>query len=411
MKFLKKLKLDINQNFSLYAIILMIIVISDDCYWFSTTSNTLFVAIKYGFLVIFPIFLYTKFKCPKINVKPIYVMSGMFCLSAFLGGASIIGGPASMFLTLLSATIFTKSISLPTFANIFIKVANAIMLYSCIVWTAVMIGLALITEIENVAGNSVKTAYCCTFFSDYFGFILRNGAIFREPGVFMVFINIAFILDTLFLNNNLSIKKLILYVGCMVTTLSTAGLIILFLSYLLYLYNQKTNIKAFAIPAIFIGVCVYFLIGSEELIGGIFGKFERGMDSGSVAGRITSLTIPARIMYHNPLFGVGAEQFRPEYIKYGQQMYHMLIDPQGLATNTVLNAGAVYGIWFAIFIIYNYYRFSKLLVPRKSIQALYIFLLFMMMFSNESMFYSLIVYILIFYAINKPKKKIICQPK
>lgn len=197
----------------------------------------------------------------------------------------------------------------------------------------------------------------------------------------------------------------------MVTTLSTAGLIILFLSYLLYLYNQKSNIKAFAIPAIFIGVCVYLLVGSEELIGGIFGKFERGMDSGSVAGRITSLTIPATIMYHNPIFGVGAEQFRPEYIKYGQQMYHMLIDPQGLATNTMLNAGAVFGVWFAIFIIYNYYRFSKLVVPRKRIQALYIFLLFMMMFSNESMFYSLIVYILIFYAINRPENKIICQPK
>lgn len=388
----------------------MIIVISDDCYWFSTTTNTLFVEIKYGFLVVFPIFLYTKFKRPQINVIPICAMSVMFCLSALLGGASI-GGPASLFFTLLSATIFTKSISLPTFANRFIKVANAIMLYSSIVWTAVMIGLTQITEIENVAGASVKTAYYCTFFGDIFGFILRNGAIFREPGVFMVFINIAFILDTLFLNNNLSIKKLILYVGCMVTTLSTAGLIILFLSYLLYLYNQKANIKAFAIPAIFIGVCVYFLVGSEDLIVGIFGKLEGGMDDASVAGRITSLTIPASIMYHNPLFGVGAEQFRPEYIKYGQQMYHMLIDPQGLATNTMLNAGAVYGVWFAIFIIYNYYRFSKLLLPRKSIQALYIFLLFMMMFSNESMFYSLIVYILIFYAINKPENEIICQPK
>lgn len=411
MKSFRKLILDIRQNFSLYAIILMIIVISDDCYWFSTTSNTIFVAIKYVFFVVFPIYLYVKLNCPQINVIPIIAMTAMFCLSALLGGASIIGGPATLCLTLLSATIFTKSISLPTFANGFIKVANAIMLYSCIVWAAVMTGLVSITEIENIAGNSVKTAYYCTFFSDYFGFILRNGAIFREPGIFMVFINIAFILDSLFLKNNLSIKKLILYVGCMVTTLSTAGLIILFLAYLLYLYNQKSNIKVFALPAIFIGVCLYLLVGSEELIGGIFGKIERGMDSGSVAGRITSLTIPAMIMFHNPLFGVGAEQFRPEYIKYGQQMYHMLIDPQGLATNTMLNAGAVFGVWFAIFIIYNYYRFSKLLVPRKRIQALYIFLLFMMMFSNESMFYSLIVYILIFYAINRPKNKMICQQK
>lgn len=382
----------------------MIIVISDDCYWFSTTSNTLFVALKYVFFVVLPIYLYIKLKSPKINLIPIIFMTAMFCLSALLGGASIIGGPATLCLTLLSATILTKTVSLLTFASAFIKVTNVIMLYSLLVWAAVMFSFVQITEIENVAGNSIKTAYLCTFFSDYFGLILRNGAIFREPGIFMVFINIAFILDTLYLKNRLSIKKLFLYVGCMVTTLSTAGLIILFLSYLLYLFNQKTNIKAFAVPAIFIGVCLYLLIGSEELIASVFGKFERGMDSGSVAGRITSLTIPSMIMFYNPLFGVGAEQFRTEYIKYGQQMYHMFIDPQGLATNTMLNAGAVFGVWFAIFIIYNFYRFSRLLVPKKNIQALYIFLLFMMMFSNESMFYSLIVYILIFYGIYENKR-------
>ena len=53
-------------------------------------------------------------------------------------------------------------------------------------------------------------------------------------------------------------------------------------------------------------------------MGNIFGKCEQRMDSGSEAGRITCLTIQATIMFHNPLFGLGAEQFKPERIEHGQ---------------------------------------------------------------------------------------------
>ena len=128
------------------------------------------------------------------------------------------------------------------------------------------------------------------------------------------------------------------------------------------------------------------------------------MESGSVAGRITSLTIPSAIIFHNPLFGVGAESFNVEYIHYGQQLYHMYINPQGLATNTILNAGAVYGLWFAMFLIIRFYNLSKTVAHNRRYQTMYVFLLFLMMFSNESMFYSIIVYVLVFYGTNRCNK-------
>ncbi len=404
-----KIYSDIKNNAGIYLIILAIIVISDDCYWFSTSSNKMLVSVKYGFFVIFPLFIYFKLGKPQINILPILTMALLFSLSAFVGGASSIGGPISLFFLFLSAAIFVKTIRLDSFSRAYIKVSNIIMIYSLCVWIAVILGFTPITEVDNMAGATVKVAYLCTFFSDNFGVMLRNGCIFREPGVFMVFINIAFILEIIYLRNRLNIMKLALYVGCMFTTLSTAGLIIILGIYTYYIYVQKTKFLGMAIPIVFMGICMYFLIDSEELIGDIFGKFDNGMNSASFVGRITSLTIPAMIILHNPILGIGAEMFRNEYIKYGKELYHMYIDPQELSTNTILNAGAVYGLWFTIFIVLNFYSFSNILVRGKKIHCLYVFLLFMMMFSNESMFYSLIVYILLFYGMNARKNQKIIQ--
>ncbi len=387
----------IKQNLHLYIIILMVMIISDDCYWFTTADSRLLVMVKFAFYVLFPFYLYIKFRFPRVNIVPLVLMTLLFCISALLGGASLIGGPAVLFLIFLSSVIIADAIDFKVFANCYVEVTNIIMIYSCLVWAGAMVGVISLSEIENIAGARIRTAGFCTFFSDYFGVILRNGAIFREPGVFMVFINIAFLFESVYLKHNLSMAKLVLYAGCMLTTVSTAGLIILFLAYLLYIYNQRKSVKSFILPLLFMILCIVLLMGSEELLGDIFSKFDRGMESGSVAGRITSLTIPATIMLHNPLFGVGAESFASEYIHYGQEIYHMYINPQGLSTNTILNAGAVYGLWFAMYLIINFYNLSKQLVYKKRIQALYVFMLFLMMFSNESMFYSMIVYILIFY--------------
>lgn len=394
----------IKHNWNLYIIILMVMVVSDDCYWFSTAKDESFVMIKFAFYVLFPLYLYETRGHPKINIVPIVLMTCLLCISVLLGGASVIGGPVVLFLLFVSSAIIAKAIELTDFANCFVEVVNALMAYSVLVWIGVMTGVLSINEIENVAGVSVKVSWLCIFFSDTFGVILRNSAIFREPGVFMVFINLAFILDAIFLKHRLSIKKLLLYVGCMITTLSTAGLIILLLAYLLYIYVQRKSIKSLSLPILFMGLCIALLIGSEELVGDIFSKFGRGMESGSVVGRITSLTIPAMIIFHNPLFGVGPELFRTEYIHYGEQLYHMYIDPQGLATNTILNAGAVYGLWFSLCLVVDFYDFSKGIAHNKRIQTLYVFLLLLMMFSNESMFYSMIVYILIFYGIDNRYK-------
>ena len=405
MKIINTIKNDLLHYGKLYAIILSIILISDDCYWFSTATNPLLISFKYAFLVVLPICLYFSLGRPKINILEILFMSALFCLSAAFGEASLIGGPATLFFLLLSSSILVRTVRLQIFARAFIKIVLVMMLYSLCIWVALMTDIMSYKEVDNVIGATIKTAGFCTFFNDNVGLFLRNGCFFREPGVFMVFINIAFILDALFLKNNIGLNKLVLYAVCMLTTLSTAGVIIMFGVFILYLQGQAKNYKSLIVSALFFMLCIYLLVGSEELMNNVFGKLEHGMSSNSVVGRITSLTIPGAIILNNPLLGVGAARFRGEYISFGREMYHMHIDPQGLSTNTILNAGAVYGLWFTLFIIIGFFKFSKTLSSSKFTQTIGVFLLFMMLFSNESMFYSMLVYILIFYGRNYGKTR------
>ena len=89
----------------------------------------------------------------------------------------------------------------------------------------------------------------------------------------------------------------------------------------------------------------------DKLIGDVFGKFERGEDSASVLGRISSILVPLSVILKYPILGTGAEAFRDVYMNVSKSIFGFPIDPQGMATNTILNAGTVYGIWFAIFLI------------------------------------------------------------
>ena len=106
----------------------------------------------------------------------------------------------------------------------------------------------------------------------------------------------------------------------------------------------------------------------------------------------------------SPLGGCGTENFRNIYIQYGKELFHTYIDPQGLATNAILNASAVFGLWFGVFILIGFWKLSKRLSSGNAIGCLLTFLCVIMTFSNESMQYSLIFYLLIFYGYRRVRR-------
>ena len=395
---IRALYLRIKDDKWLYLLVFLMILISDDSFWFGTFGSSVLLAVKYVFVAFLPVVLYVKgfSRGTKKFVPQILFMFLLFCATAVFSGSSIIGGPLMLICTIVAAIFIAHNVSLRRFANCFSDIVLLIIVLSLALWGLVMFGVLSINTIENVAGHAVKTCGFCIFFGDSFGIILRNAAFFREPGCFMVFIVIAFLLE-ITTKEKISIWRIAIYLLGMISTVSTAGIIIIAIEYMFYLNKQKASIKTIFLPLILIIVCTYFLMLSEEMLGNLFAKLQSGTDSNSTLGRISSITIPYQIILHNPLFGVGAEGFKPEYIKYGQMIYNQYINPEGLSTNTIFNAGAVYGLWFFVLLIVNLYRLSKSLARNKFFGSWLILAILLMTFSNESMFYSISFYLLVFY--------------
>ena len=400
------LSIKFNKNFCL--LVFLMILISDDSFWFGTYGSNVFLALKYIFVALLPVFLYKNgfAKGAKRFVPQILLMFFMFCATAFVSGSSIIGGPLMLICTIVAAILFAHTVSLKKFAQCFSDVVLLIILYSVAVWALAMVGVLSINIIENVAGHAVKTCGFCVFFGDTFGIILRNAAFFREPGCFMVFIAIAFLFE-IATKEKINISRIAIYLLGMISTVSTAGIIIIAIEYMFYLYKHKSSIKTIFLPLILVICCVYFLMLSEEMLGNLFAKLQSGTESNSTLGRISSVTIPYQIIFHNPLLGVGAEGFKPEYIKYGQMIYNQYINPEGLSTNTIFNAGAVYGLWFFVFLIVNLYGLSKTLAVKKFFSTWLVLGVLLLVFSNESMFYSMSFYLLVFYGQIYKRKKLV----
>ncbi len=263
----------------------------------------------------------------------------------------------------------------------------------------IMFGFVQVFSIENVIGSNMSTYGGCMFFDTYFGLIMRNACFFREPGVFMVYICVAYMMDIWKHKSGLTLKRQLLYFIGIFSTMSTAGIAIWALLFFInILRSKKLNSHNIMVISVILLV-VYFVFSNEVLYGNVFGKLERGTDSGSVLGRLSSLSIPFHMTLDSPIWGCGTDNFQKEYIRCGYELFHTEIDPQGLATNSILNASAVFGLWYGLFLLYGFGRFVKRLTGRSVIEYVLSFLSILMTFSNESMQYSLIFYVLIFYGL------------
>lgn len=389
---IKEIITDIKGNFKPYLLILLAVVISDDTFWFQTAGISLLVALKYGFIVLLSVLLAKYVK--KKDFQIVFFVSFFLLLSCIISSHAISGGPLMLVLSIVSAFGIARYITINSFYKYYCNIILLLIIYSGLFWILLMVNTITPSSYSNVEGVTVMTYGGCIYYYDSFGILLRNSGLCREPGVFTVLICVAFILDA-FTSQKLNYKRLIIYVIGVFSTLSTAGVIILAVTYFLYILKHAKSFKTIIVPLLLSIFVVYTISKTEELAGDLFGKIERGVDgSESVLGRQSSVTIPLKIIASHPLFGCGIDNFKPEYIYYGKILYNREVDPDGLSTNTILNAMAIYGLWYGIFLLWGLYRFVKRFGNTRII-TLFIYLSVLLCLSNESMLYSMIIYIIV----------------
>ena len=405
MKFVKEIFRKLKAYKWYYLLIFLLAFLSDDGYWAATSGNSTLSAGRYAFVVAVPIIfmLFLRVSVGKdISTLMIVVMAGIFVVS-FLSGSGL-GGPIMLFFSFLSSALIVTKIDINAFAGRFCEFIVLAIIYSFTLQMLIMLGVVQVGVVENVVGAQVTPLGGCIFFNSDYGLIMRNGFIFREPGVFMVYISVAYMLDIWMNKEGLPLRRQLVYFLGEFSSMSTAGMIIWAILFLMNGLRKGSFKFKNVIPMLVVGVVAYFIFSNEILYRNVFAKLDSGTESASVLGRLSSVTIPLKMTLDSPLWGCGTENFRNIYIQYGKELFHTYIDPQGLATNAILNASAVFGLWFGVFILIGFWKLSKRLSSGNAIGCLLTFLCVIMTFSNESMQYSLIFYLLIFYGYRRVRR-------
>jgi hypothetical protein len=306
-------------------------------------------------------------------------------------------------LQLVTAFIISKRIDFSRISFAFSDVMIIICIHSLLVYLfAYLLEIIPTTSIMNIADREMGMAYGCVFYVDYI--LIRASSIFREPGVFMIFINLAFMLDTFLNYRRIQYIRLIIYFLAILSSFSTGGIICFSLILIASFLNNKEWKSAILLTFLAtIGVLV--IINSEDIFLMFFNKLS-DTSAGSASARLSSITIPLNVWTDNIknfFFGCGIRNFEAEYIRAGRELYHTTIDPQGLSTNTIFNAFAIFGCGFGLFIIGGFYFFTHRVLVAGRLILFLLFLVFCLLFSNENMIYCTTLMVFIMYGLTSSK--------
>ncbi len=187
----------------------------------------------------------------------------------------------------------------------------------------------------------------------------RNMGIFWEPGAYQTFLCLALLLETL--DEHMSMKRVLILILTIISTLSTTGYIALAIILPFALVKKTTSRTNKRIIAILLLIIVIFTcIFWDELLDtstdSPFGKIvsysgdkNANKKVTTTSSRINSVIQPFYAFLSSPIFGLGYEGLNTYTYVYTHNMN----------TCTVVNWFAVYGIGFGLTMLYCYYRFSK----------------------------------------------------
>ena len=255
-------------------------------------------------------------------------------------------------------------------------------------------------SIEGGAGASYNTNF---LYSQLSGWAIRNCGIFREPGVFQIYLNIALLFYYNQNKNALITKISAVLIIAIITTLSSAGITVMMAIVLMqYLLLRHSSVKSTIIFVSFAIIAGYMIMSSFDEI---FYKLQLGVEgSGSAFARYYSLIIPMKMWWDYPIFGCGASQFNNLILHYristGETLNPYLVT--NCFTVNFATSGLLVGLFYLGGVISGTMKLcNKTLFPWAAA------VLVLVMFSCEGIMYSGIFNLLLVGGLCLNKKSIV----
>jgi len=370
-----------------------IIFFSHDTLFFGTNENSFFITFGkiFPFILIFLLVIYAIFKNIKFRSKSFFkflIFAVLPLISCFINGETInnyVYRFAITFAVFLLISITNKDKFLASINT----VMSFLTIWSLAFFLIVNLFPSTINYFPKVV-NSAGYSYVHSFFStssyeDAYGFA-RNEGIFREPGVFMCFLTLSILIE-LFALKKISKKRLVVFIIGIISTFSTAGMIVLILLSLSAIITQNNlNLKwKKGIFILLVIVAVFMLTFQQNLsfISVGLNKFQYGSNSyGSFYARMQSVVGNISIFFNNPIIGVGRYHLydttlASQAVGYGA---YEAVDN----TNTFLVCFSAFGFLYGFIACYGAYRFIH---GNKwnFISSLIAFMVLFIAFSNEDL--------------------------
>lgn len=380
----------------IFLLTFIVIVISEDTLMFGTNISSMFVSARF---IVYLILLLFCFNSTWRHVDKHSLIATLSIVASFsfvmLINDDFRNGYFLQLLGILLAFKIANTIKFNEFMVCFIKVIYFLSLASIGLFLLVSVVPPIINMLPTMTNyGDVKFATILVSNIMKLDGLLRNSSIFREPGVFGIYLMIGLLYEFFYIPK-LNVKRVITFLIALVTTFSTTAFFAFALVILAYIF-QGNNFKAKKYLAI--GTILFIIFILPIFSDTVFSKLDANTSEyRSTLSRVASLIIPLA-MFQDHLLGVGLSNFINLYSSYSYHLFGIEFKPEGEATNTFINTFAIYGIIHGSILVYAVWRLAQQ-YHKSMLITLVIFLIFLLLFSSQELRFSILFNLLIMYGL------------
>ena len=220
----------------------------------------------------------------------------------------------------------------------------------------------------------------------------RNYGIFREPGVYQFFLNLAliFLLEKPDMSKSWQFYAILL---AMVFTFSTAGYILCMAIILVYFFLDRLEIKLETVVPVALGVVAVLFLFSRGIIKADSNIFTKLFSSNaSTNSRFGSIAVDFHIALLSPVFGSGFEFVEHNFRTIALDEFAL---NEMHNTNTVMKMMAVHGFAMPTLFLSGIALFCRKHLIRRGWTVF--FVVFAAMMSASDLIFNTLIYILMIY--------------
>lgn len=394
----------------IYFFVFTSIYFSMDTLQFGTNQSSLFSSILYVSAPALAViaFLYGWWNNSRVASKPFLVALGMCILvlcTLFFTERSLNMKYFFLCAVLLQAFFVSTVVSAEEFKLAFVDVVSVLALVSVVGFFLHYIFPGIVNylpTITNTTGYQYGNLLLTVIPHDVMYVPFRNYGIFREPGVYQFYLNLALI----FLLNERKLAKSWRFYAvllALVFTFSTAGYILCMCVFVMYFFLGKLELRANTVIPMVMGALVLLFLFARGIIradGAVFSKLFTS--NSSTNSRFGSIFVDFYLSLSKPIFGNGYEFVEDNFKLIARNTYGL---KQMHNTNTVMKMLAVHGFVMTPLFLSGIALFCKKYMVKRA--SLFFFILLVAMLSASDLIFNPIIYIIMFYGFRNYSKSVI----